>query len=257
MYLLRSQIAQLYEQLQRNLHPLSPPVLILTALNVDALCATRIFTSLLKRDYIPHKVQPVAGYAELQKAGAELVLPLTRQQGGEGGVVICLGVGGLVDLDEILGLDGTAEDGQSSTDMSNHGVEVWVIDSHRPWNLNNVFGAGFNAGSQETGVQRRRGVDQGCLMPGYTQGQGGIVVWDDGSIEQELMAERDAFMALKDMPEITEEDVPENEDASSDVDVPSTPSNKRKATHDDNEDEIDEDDRPWQRRRSNSSSTLR
>ena len=106
MYLPRAQISQLYTSLLHTTHPLSPPVLILTALTVDSLCSTRILTSLLKRDYVPHKVQPVSGYFDLQKAGRELVLPLARQRGGEGGLVVCLGVGGLVDLEEVLGLDG-------------------------------------------------------------------------------------------------------------------------------------------------------
>ena len=110
MFLPRVQLAQLYEHLIKNTQPLSPPVLILTSLSVDALCATRILTALLKRDYIPHKVQPVAGYSDLQNAGQELVLPLTRQRGGDGGVVVCLGAGGLVDLEEVLGLDGAATD---------------------------------------------------------------------------------------------------------------------------------------------------
>lgn len=256
MYLLRSQISQLYEHLQRNVHPLSSPVLLLTALNVDALCATRIFTALLKRDYIPHKVQPVSGYAELQRAGQDLVLPLSRQQGGDGGVVICIGVGGLVDLEEILGLDGAAEDGSQVTDMSNHGVDVWVIDAHRPWNLNNVFGAGAVAASD--GHHSRKGVDQGCLQHGYTPGGGGIIVWDDGTIEQELIAEKKAYMALRDMPDITEQDVDVEyeSDASDDVDVAqSTSSRKRKASQEEDEDDV-HSERPSRRRRSNSSMSI-
>ena len=106
MYLPRTLLSHLYTHLVRNTHPLSPPVLILVSLDPDALCACRILTALLKRDYIPHKVQPVAGYSELAAAGKDLVLPLTRQHGGQGGIVVCLGVGGLVDLEEMLGLDG-------------------------------------------------------------------------------------------------------------------------------------------------------
>lgn len=130
MYLPREQLGQLYEHLQRNTHPLSPPVLVVTSLGVDSLCATRILTSLMKRDYIQHNIQPVAGYTELQAVGQKFVRPMTRQHGGDGGVVVCLGAGGLVDLEEVLGLDGqSVEEGAEPMDMTDHGVEVWVIDS--------------------------------------------------------------------------------------------------------------------------------
>lgn len=238
MYLPRDQISLLYTQLLKSTHPLSPPVLILTALSVDALCATRILTALLKRDYIPHKVQPVSGYADLARVGAELVLPLTRQRGGDGGVVVCLGAGGLVDLEEVLGLD--AEEGE-------HGVEVWVVDARRAWNLQNVFGS-----------TERRGVVQGRVGEGYESGHGGVVVWDDGDVETELAREREAFLALLDMPEITEGDLMMEDGESEDedgVEVGSSQSRKRKASGDEEEDES-ESERPAQRRRSNASTPI-
>nr|POF07697.1 cell division control protein 45 like [Quercus suber] len=246
MYLPRSQISLLYTNLLKSTHPLSPPCLILTALTVDALCATRILTALLKRDYIPHKVQPVSGYADLAKAGQDLVLPLTRHHGGDGGVVVCLGAGGLVDLEEVLGLDGEG--------LGNHGVEVWVVDARRPWNLQNVFGEG------EAGV-KRIGVEEGRIGQGYTSGRGGVVVWDDGDIETELTKEREAFLGLLDMPEITEEDVMLGDDDSEgdeddDVESGSGHDRKRKNFSDAEDDEDLDHERPRQKRRSNSSTPI-
>lgn len=253
MYLPRSQISQLYTDLLRTTHPLSPPVLILTALTVDSLCATRILTALLKRDYIPHKVQPVSGYGDLQRAGQDLVLPSTRQRGGEGGVVVCLGVGGLVDLEEVFGLHGQNEEGEE--DMRDHGVEVWVIDARRPWNLQNVFG---QARDVDASVGKRD-ADQGRLVAGTRTGNGGIIVWDDGDIEAGLAAEREAFIELQKMPEIDDQDLalddPE-EDSGGEEDEPnSSQSRKRKASDEDTdgEDGSDREERPRQRRRSNGS----
>ena len=60
--------------------------------------------------------------------------PMKTTAGGSGGVVICLGVGGLVDLGSLLGL----EDEDIPEVMG--GVEVWVLDARRPWNLSNIFG---------------------------------------------------------------------------------------------------------------------
>ena len=265
MYLPRSQIAQFYTALLRTTHPLSPPVLILTALTVDSLCATRILTALLKRDYIPHKVQPVSGYSDLQRAGQELVLPLTKQRGGEGGVVVCLGVGGLVDLEEVLGLDGNATlgDGEEAEDMRDHGVDVWVVDARRPWNLHNVFGSGFStasASNEDSGPPVHiAGVDEGKVLANYRSRRGGVIVWDDGDIESELSGEKEAFMELQKMPEINEDDIALGEAGSDDGDEPnSSQGRKRKASSQESDDEGDTEgeERPRQRRRSNSSTPI-
>lgn len=265
MYLPRNLLSHLYNHLLRTTHPLSPPALILVSLDPDALCACRILTALLKRDYIPHKVQPVAGYGELTKAGQDLVRPLTRQNGGNGGVVVCLGVGGLVDLEEVLGLEQGEEEGMDTTD---HGVEVWVIDSRRPWNLQNVFGSrsaevvGQGLGLVED-TKRRRGVDQGRILSSYVPGKGGIVVFDDGDIEQELSAEAESFCALQDMPEVGDDEDfdggdSDGEDDANDAERDSSQGRKRKSPcgNDWASDSEGDDDRPRRRRRSNSVSRL-
>jgi cell division control protein 45 len=257
MYLPRSLISKLYSHLQNTRHPLSPPVLILVALEPDALCACRILTRLLKHDYIPHKIQPVAGYNDLEKAGKELVVPMMESQGGGGGVVVCLGVGGLVDLGPLLGLEPEGEESPYS------GVEVWVFDAHRPWNLANVFG-GFplepaNQVSSSYKSRSPTGVTGGAINRAYNSGKGGIVVFDDGDIEGDLMTERDAYLALLDMPDIEEqdgdgssEDEDENEDDHGDFGLePAHAGQKRKSLNEDDSSD-DEESRPRQRRRSNS-----
>ncbi|CAK3738847.1 cell division control 45 [Lecanosticta acicola] len=267
MHLPRTQISQLYTHLIRNTHPSSSPVLVLTALTVDSLCATRILASLLKRDFIPHTIIPISGYADLQRAGTESVLPLTRQRGGDGGTVVCLGLGGAVALDEVLGFDTQAE--YEEAGAQDHGVEVWVVDSHRPWNLENVFGSSTIVQQGETGAAARRaGVEQGRLNPGYKPGKGGIIVWDDGDLEAELAAEKEAFFALREMPEITEDDLTlddgehndDEEDAEA-ADETESSGNKRKRSASphgsDTESNTEfEGNRPRRRRRSNSGDSV-
>ena len=261
MYLPRSLLSTLYLHLQRTHHPLSPPVLILVALEPDALCGCRILTNLLKRDYIPHKIQPVAGYGDLQKAGENVIKPMMESQGGSGGVVVCLGVGGLVDLGGLLGIDAEGEESGFG------GVEVWVVDARRPWNLGNVF-AGEPTTEQvdeagETITQKQPGVDGGKIERGYRPGKGGIIVFDDGDIEEELNVERDAFLALMDMPEVED-----NDDESDGSDTESEdedaapedlrPGRKRKSWSDrvEEDESSDDDDRPRQKRRGNSVNSI-
>ncbi|KAJ5673498.1 hypothetical protein N7507_002625 [Penicillium longicatenatum] len=259
MYLPRQLISQLYLQLLRTQNPQSPSVLILVALEPDALCACRILTELLKRDFIPHKIQPVGGYGDLARVGRDLVQPMQTTNGGSGGVVVCLGVGGLVDLADILGLNNPEDD---SEDMG--GVDIWVFDARRPWNLGNVFGGqgGMSSAMAEIDINARRrgrGVDNGCITPAYTSKNGGIVVFDDGDIEGDLSNEREAYYALLDMPEVDEDD--ESDDGSigeADDDETQPSSKKRKSwSGREDEDDSDEDDGPpRQRKRSNSGSSI-
>ncbi|KAG5921181.1 hypothetical protein E4U42_005946 [Claviceps africana] len=259
MYLPRSLISKLYTHLQSTRHPLSPPVLILVALEPDALCGCRILTRLLKHDYIPHKIQPVSGYSDLERAGRELVVPMMESRGGGGGVVVCLGVGGMVDLGPLLGLEPEGEESPYS------GVEVWVIDAHRPWNLGNVFGGypleGSPDGASSYQARTPAGIVGGQVGRAYKSGRGGIVVFDDGDIEEELESERDAYMTLVDMPDVDDDQAGPGLSGDEDDDTfgstPSRAGQKRKSWSDDHEgDSSDDDDRPHQRRRSNSSSSI-
>ena len=252
MYLPRSLISHLYLHLLRTHHPLSPPVLVLVALEPDALCACRILTTLLKRDFIPHKIQPVSGYGDLSRIGQELVRPMRTSDGGSGGVVVCLGVGGLVDLNAVLGLD---EDEAGLGD-----VEVWLIDARRPWNLGNVFGGRPSSSTAESGhvQQTIEGLENGQIERTYRPGKGGIIVFDDGDIEEELSAEREAYCRLDEMPDVDDEgeDLNSSEGDSGDEEGAAAQKSKKRKSWSDREGEEDasgdDDDRPRQRRRSNS-----
>lgn len=256
MYLPRSLISHLYLHLQRTHHALSPPILILVALEPDALCACRILTSLLKRDYIPHKIHPVAGYGDLARAGQELVQPMRLADGGSGGVVACLGVGGLVDLENVLGLE-VDEEGYGGVD----GVEIWVFDARRPWNLGNVFGAPPQEAVEGHLARKEPGLAQGQISRTYRPGKGGIVVFDDGDIEAELASEREAWHELEEMPEVDDEEDLGSSDGDDDDEAANAPPaqysarRKRKSWSDREEedgDESEKENRPHQRRRSNS-----
>ncbi|KAL8995861.1 MAG: hypothetical protein Q9188_006712 [Gyalolechia gomerana] len=261
MYLPRSLISHLYQHLLRTHHAQSPPVLILVSLEPDALCACRILAALLKRDYIPHKIQPVSGYNDLAAAGEQLVQPMTMQLGGSGGVVICLGVGGMVDVSTVLGLDNISGGGDPSG-----GVQVWLIDARRPWNLGNVFaGRPEDALLEIDGNARSRAPDvvEGRIQSTFKPGQGGIIVYDDGDIEQELADEREAYLALSDMPDLEDEgELLEDSDEESDVadSVNGARNSKKRKSwsgREDDEGESEEENRrPRQRRKSNSSDNV-
>ncbi|MCJ1322144.1 hypothetical protein MMC15_007489 [Xylographa vitiligo] len=263
MYLPRDLISHLYNHLIRSQHAQSPPVLLLVALEPDALCACRILTALLKRDYIQHNIVPVSGYGDLARAGEMQVQPMRTQNGGSGGTVICLGVGGLVDLGAVLGLEATEEDEDATG-----GVEIWVIDARRPWNLGNVFGGK----PPETALREVNGnarakapdVNLGQIQRHYKPGRGGIIVYDDGDINEELGTEKEAYFQLDQLPPIDDDGrESDGSDTESDSDGgvalnDGRSSKKRKSSSDaeDDEESGDEDVRPRQRRRSNSEESI-
>lgn len=283
MFLPRNLLAHLYEQLVRSSHALAPPVLILVALEPDALCACRIFTSLLKRDFIPHKIQPISGYDDLQHAWEELVLPMRTFAGGTGGVVVCLGLGGVDDIEERLfsrvEMQWDPQTGRNEPVPvfdGYGGVECWVVDARRPWSLENMFD-GIEAPTDDEGlaVTTVSGVQQAKITQAYRPGRGGIICFDDGDIEQELDDERTAYAWLADTgsrnPEVmgtlegmTDEQVrgwaadagkgPARDDDDDGDRIPDSAqeaSRKRRSSSMD-DDESDEEGRPRQRRRSNS-----
>jgi hypothetical protein len=101
-------------------------------------------------------------------------------------------------------------------------------------------------------------VDKGCITVSYKfgNGNGGVVVYDDGDIEEEMEKEREAYCALLEMPEVDEGEEDDGDDDEDGEPPSSSDSKKRKSwsREDDEEDDFDDDDDgpPRQRRRSDS-----
>eukprot|EP00954_Amorphochlora_amoebiformis_P027141 1383538-Amorphochlora_amoeboformis.AAC.2 len=94
-------------------------VVIFVSQEVDSLCAFKILTHLLQMDAIQWQAFPVSGYSDLKAAND------SHLQGNEDvRSVVMINCGGTVDLQDFLQL--------------NENVSVYVLDSHRPYNLNNV-----------------------------------------------------------------------------------------------------------------------
>jgi len=97
-----------------------PALSILVAPNPDAIAASYILTLILKREDIPFLLRPTKGYEDLCAiAREELAKEETR-------ALFLINCGATVDLARLLGLEET-------------NVQVFVLDSHRPYNLRNIF----------------------------------------------------------------------------------------------------------------------
>ncbi|CCU98427.1 unnamed protein product [Malassezia sympodialis ATCC 42132] len=127
-------------------------VLILVTPDVDSLAATRIFTQLLANDEIPFRVSPVNGYRALQRVLAQDVYDHIELH-----TLVFINLGSLLPLPTTIPLPPHCT--------------LHVLDSHRPWNLDNLF-----ATSQ---INDR------------------IFIWDDGEIDERLYREQEAYEQLE------------------------------------------------------------
>ena len=151
-------------------------VLVLSSPDVDSVCATRILTSLFLQDDIPHRIVPVEGYRSLLNALSTVFPPLPDNDDDDDDDDAAGNVASssstdvrsvvLINLGAVLSLPTTFNIPPSCT--------MHVIDSHRPWNLENLF-ATSHANDR-------------------------VWCWDDGEIASKLCrqgGERDAFEKLE------------------------------------------------------------
>jgi len=121
----------------------------------DGLLAARILASLFRQDDIPYRLIPICGYAELELKRDEV---LTSD---ELHTIILLSLGSLLPLASYFTLPPSCH--------------LHIIDSHRPWNLENLFGVEIDG----------NGDDEGKFW-----------VWGDGE-ENELGSVRQSWEALE------------------------------------------------------------
>nr|CDI55711.1 TSD2 protein, required for DNA replication [Melanopsichium pennsylvanicum 4] len=169
----------------------SPPgvssVLILSSPDVDSVCATRILTSLFLQDDISHRIVPVQGYRSLLSTLATVFPPLTPMHQETSTPTFNTDVRSVIfiNLGAVLSLPTTFNIPPNST--------IHVIDSHRPWNLDNLF-ATSHANDR-------------------------VWCWDDGEVHSKLCrqgGERDAFERLEFDVDSDSEDEEHDSDSDSD-----------------------------------------
>ncbi|KAH9945982.1 CDC45-like protein [Epithele typhae] len=102
-------------------------VVILVAPDVDALCASKMLSDILKQDDVMYRIIPVAGHAELERIRDELATYADLH------TLLMFNMGAILDLPSPEWF------GDFPPTLTVH-----VIDSSRPQNLSSVFGAGEN-----------------------------------------------------------------------------------------------------------------
>ena len=95
-------------------------VLILAANDVDSVCASKILQTLLQADGVMYTLVPVTSLQDLNDA--------FHKHNSQANSVVTVNCGAVTPLQEVLNL----------SEIPN--LPIFVIDSHRPLDLDNVYG---------------------------------------------------------------------------------------------------------------------
>ncbi|KXS15936.1 CDC45-like protein [Gonapodya prolifera JEL478] len=118
-----AQFERVYADIRRHgSAPDAAPALIFASNDVDAVCACKIVVSLLSADNIRHTVIPVSSYTDLSSANESRVAGKDDLRS-----IILINCGSLVASAEIF-------------DLPHPDTRVYVVDTHRPCNLRNLWG---------------------------------------------------------------------------------------------------------------------
>jgi cell division control protein 45 len=134
--------------------------------------------AVLKKELIQYQLIPIVGYTDLKEHYTKLDADISN--------IILLGSGAMVDLESFFDIDSDefvldkAGDGEDDEVITSR--KIYVIDGHKPWNLDNLFGSNIVT----------------CL--------------DDGYIDRELKIEREAYETLMSLQDDNDKENEEEEE---------------------------------------------
>ncbi|KAM9889463.1 hypothetical protein OXX79_012141 [Metschnikowia pulcherrima] len=179
MYINPSQYAHAFDEIKRtsSSHSTCKLILFVSCLSVDSICTAKVLSLVLKKSLVQYQLIPVVGYADLRDHYVQLDADVAN--------VILIGCGAMIDLESFFEIDSEEfkieGDDLSSAPVDDNDLDeqyqrrgpqfrrkIYVIDGHRPWNLDNIFGSHI------------------------------VVCFDDGFIEQHLSAESESYTKLVD-----------------------------------------------------------
>lgn len=182
MYYSIHQLSQAYHKILKrsSSHSSCQLVIFVSCLSLDTMCATKILSLLFKKQLVQSQIIPVFGYAELKHHYKQLDDEITS--------VILIGCGGIIDIETYFDIDPEEyllkdenEQNLDDSGVKKYKRDIYVLDSHRPWNLDNLFGSDI------------------------------VQCFDDGTVEEYLTEQKDAYYKLVEIEE-QEEENPSDDD---------------------------------------------
>lgn len=134
MHIRSKDLPAVYNKLLLLSHSKSCGVIIfVSCLDLDSINSAKMLSLLLKKDLVQLQIIPVTGYSDLK----EKFLKLDESAK----IVIFIGCGAMLNLIQYLPPDTNDEEDDAERDVSSVTDRTfYIFDSHRPWDLNNLFG---------------------------------------------------------------------------------------------------------------------
>jgi len=214
MYISPTQYSKAFQEIKRTSlsHSTCKLIIFVSCLNIDSLCSAKILSIILKKELIQYQLIPVVGYSDLKNHFGSLDSDVTN--------VILIGCGAMLDLESFfeinvddydLGNGINVEADDLHDDPLKNGAnlrrKIYIIDGHRPWNLDNIFGSSM------------------------------LVCLDDGFIEGNLEKEKMAYKTLVEQEVDSEEESLSSEDDEEGEEEEDTV-NEEDGTDNDNDEDI-------------------
>lgn len=222
MYVNVRQFSKVYEKVlaMSSSHSSCQLAIFVSCLNIDALCATKMLSRLLKSQLVQLQIVPVFGYSDLLEHYSKLDENINT--------VFLIGCGGMIDLESFFEVDASEDETSKDNETTGSSNEfesvpngdgsgkkkstqnqgpkrfVYVLDTHRPWNLDNIFGSTM------------------------------VTCFDDNTIDDELQDEKKAYYRLL---ELDEEMGSDDEDSDDDDDDDDELKDNKDIEDDDDDDE--------------------
>lgn len=165
--------------------------IFVSCFDIDAICSSKMLSEYLKKQFIVFQLIPVVGYIDMKEKFLKLDFDIMN--------VVLIGCGATADLESFLEIDLNnyltedmdGEEAQRLISMGKLGEvkltrKIYVIDGHRPWNLDNLYGSPM------------------------------VYCLDDNSTA-ELTSEKEAFYYLINSPDGESENDVENEESEEDI----------------------------------------
>ncbi|KAI5962699.1 CDC45 [Candida pseudojiufengensis] len=197
MYINPNQYFSTYKEIRRtsSSHSTCKLVIFVSGLDVDSLCAGKLLSLLFKKQLIQFQIIPVTGYNNLKYHYLRLDSDISN--------IILIGCGAMLDVENFLELDPNSllDNDNFDDDNNNENLnlvsgnkfkrKIYIIDGHRPWNLDNLFGSEI------------------------------VVCFDDGFIDANLMEEKKAYeiLILQENSDSESESDSDSDDSSTEVDI--------------------------------------
>ncbi|KAL6927627.1 hypothetical protein ACO0SA_004249 [Hanseniaspora valbyensis] len=137
MHVRSSELPSIYNKLLLAHSQSCGVVIFVSCLDLDSINAAKMLSLILKKDLVQLQIIPVTGFSNLK----EVFLRLDESSK----IVIFIGCGGMLNLIDYLPEGNDDDDDEEEEDVERDiscvtNRTIYIFDSHRPWDLHNLFG---------------------------------------------------------------------------------------------------------------------